>query len=326
MLSRRTFVKASAASCVAGPAFISAADAANWPNREIRILCGVPPGSGMDIVVRIYAKLLGDLSKATVIVDNKPGAQGNIATQTLARAKPDGYTIYISPGSSVFAAAPSLFTKLPFDPINDFEHITTLAKGPFLLIVAPDSPVKTVADLVSLLKAQGDKGSYGTTANLAIVASELFKRQFQLQSVEVKYKGTPPAINDLVANNIAFMYTDPAAGVALLNAGRVRAIATTSADRVEALPNIPSAREAGILNTNLLSWLSVSAPKGTPREIVDQLAQWFNAMAENEELRTYTKSIGTDPFPGSPESVKKLLIEETEAWKEYVKISGIEPM
>src|SRR6185295_14652176 len=143
------------------------------------------------------------------ITENKVGAFGNIATEFVARSKPDGYTLYIAPGSSFLAAAASLFKKLPFDPVNDFEHVTTLSKLPFILVVSGDSPYKTAADLTAYLKQQGDKASYGSAANTGIVSSELYKANFGLNTVEVKYKEAGALLNDLWGNNLAFTHLDP---------------------------------------------------------------------------------------------------------------------
>jgi tripartite-type tricarboxylate transporter receptor subunit TctC len=162
MLSRRELLRTAAVASLATPSIarLSFAEDA-WPSREIHAICGFPPGTGADIFVRFYAKKLQEVAGKTVIVENKTGAFGNIASEYVVRSKPDGYTVFIAPGSSFLAAAPSLFKKLNFDPVNDFEHVTTLAKIPFLLVVSGNSPYKTVAELVTYLKQQGDKASYG---------------------------------------------------------------------------------------------------------------------------------------------------------------------
>ena len=198
MLSRRTLLQSAAMASVAMPYLARTASAQDaWPSREIHSICGFPPGSGADVFVRFYGKKLEDKLGKTIITENKVGAFGNIATEYVARSKPDGYTLFIAPGSSFLAAAPSLFKKLAFDPVNDFEHVTTLSKLPFILVVAGDSPYKSVADLTAYLKQQGDKGSYASVANTGIVSSELYKANFGLNTVEVKYKDAGAMLNDL---------------------------------------------------------------------------------------------------------------------------------
>src|SRR5262245_41442657 len=217
MPSRRALLQYAALASVAMPYLSKAASAEDaWPTREIHSICGFPPGSGADIFVRFYGKKLEDKLGKSIITENKAGAFGNISTEYVARSKPDGYTIFIAPGSSFLAAAPSLFKKLPFDPVNDFDHVTTLSKLPFILAVSGSGPYKNVNDLVTYLKQQGEKASYGSIANTGIVSSELFKVQFGLPTVEVKYKEVSAAVNDLVGSNIAFMHIDPAAGAGFI--------------------------------------------------------------------------------------------------------------
>jgi tripartite-type tricarboxylate transporter receptor subunit TctC len=327
MLSRRKLLQSAAVAWVAMP-YISrnafAQDA--WPSREIHAICGFPPGTGADIFVRHYARKLQEAAGKTVIVENKTGAFGAIASEYVARAKPDGYTVFIAPGSSFLAAAPSLFKKLSFDPVNDFEHVTTLSKLPFLLVVAGNSPYKTVAELVTYLKAQGDKASYGSLANTGLVSSELFKAQFGLQTVEVKYKDASSGVNDLVGGNIAFTHIDPAGGGGFIKEGKLRALASSAADRLQALPDIPSAKEAGIMNSNIIAWWSVHMPKGTPKPILDKLETWFNKIAVDDDTKAFLKLGGSDPFPGNSTMLKELLISDIKAWHEYVKIAKIEPL
>ena len=326
MPSRRRFLRSAAAWAAIPllPTELLAQDA-NYPSRDIHLICMFPPGTGADIFVRFYGEKLQRAAGRTVIVDNKAGAFGNIATEFVARAKPDGYTLYIAPGSSVLAGAPSLFKKLSFDPINDFEHVTTLSKLPFILLVAADGPYKTVADLVADLRQKGDKGSYGSTANTGLISSELFKQSFGLQTVEVKYRDAAGLLNDLIGGNIAFGHIDAAAAVGLISNGKVRALATSSKDRFVSLPDIPSASETGI-NSDIIAWWSVHTPKGTPKPILDKLEAWFNKIAVDEDVKKFLATSGSDPFPGNSTMLRDLLVKETRAWADYVKLAKIEPV
>ncbi|MDH7796891.1 MULTISPECIES: tripartite tricarboxylate transporter substrate binding protein [unclassified Beijerinckia] len=325
MISRRQFVAGGAAAAI-GVASSSANSQAAWPTREIRSICPFPPGNGADVIVRFYAKLLQERIGKTIIVENRPGAFGNIATEAVARAKPDGYTIGIMAASSQLAAAAALFRKLPFDPVNDLDQITTLMKLPFVLIVAGDSPFKSVADLTAHLREQGDKGSYGSAANTGLVASELYKAAAGLKTVEVKYKDPLGMLNDLWAGNIGFTHLDPVTILAHLKSGRVRALATSAKDPFQALPNIPSAAQAGIANSDLIAWWSVAVPKGTPADIKSKLEAAFNDAVSSQEHAKFVADIGCDPFPGNHASAHELLVKDIQAWGEYVKLANIEIM
>jgi tripartite-type tricarboxylate transporter receptor subunit TctC len=219
-----------------------------------------------------------------------------------------------------------LFKKLAFDPVNDFEHVTTLSKLPFILIVSGDSPYKSVADLTTYLKQQGDKASYASVANTGLVSSELYKAHFGLTTVEVKYKEPGAMLNDLWGHNVAFAHLDPVTAMAHLKSGKLRALATSSKERFVSLPDIPSAGEAGISNSDIVGWWSVHMPKGTPKPILDQLETLFNQIAVDEETKKFLANLGSDPLPGNSQMLKSLLVKDTKAWHEYVKLAKIEPL
>jgi len=329
MVSRREMLRLTAGASVILPlgAVPTFAQGDDYPSKDIHAICMFPAGSGADVFVRFYAKKLSEITGGkTVLTENRVGAFGNIATEYVAKARPDGYTIYIAPGSSVLAAAQHLFKKIAYDPINDFEHVTTLSKLPFILLVASSSPFQNVADLTKYLKEKGDKASYGSVANTGLVGSELYKAQFGLQTVEVKYKENGTMFNDLFAGNIAFVGLDPVTASGQRKEGRVRALATTSAERFKSLPDIPSAREAGIVNSDLIGWWSVHVPKGTPKPILDKLETWFNKIAVDDETVKFLNNLGSDPFPGNSKMLKELLIKESKNWGDYVKLAKIEPL
>lgn len=329
MRTRRDFLKSSAAAALAAPLTATGALAQEqWPAREIRSIAMFPPGSGADVIVRFYAKKLEDKLGAgrRVIVENRPGAFGALAAQYVARSKPDGYTIFIAPGSSVLAAAPHVFKSLTYNPVDDFDHITLLARLPFIMMVSADRPWKTVADLTAFLKEQGDKASYGSVANPGLVGAELYKAHFGLKTVEVKYKDPAGAYNDLIGGNLAFTHIDPTAGLAWMKQGKVRPLCVTSAERTKALPDIPGAREAGILNSDIQAWWSVHTPKGTPAPVLAQLEKYFNEMSADPEVVKFLAGVGIDSFPGNSKMVLELLKADIKNWGEYVKLAKIEPV
>jgi tripartite-type tricarboxylate transporter receptor subunit TctC len=210
--------------------------------------------------------------------------------------------------------------------LTDFEHVTTLAKTAFLLVVAGQGPFKTVSELTTFLKAQGERASYGSMSNTGLVSSELYKAQFGLPTVEVKYKDPAGLLNDLYNGNLAFAHLDPIFGATPLRDGKIRALATSAREHFKALPSIPSASDVGILNSDIVAWLSVHVPKGTPKPITDLYAAHFNRIATSEDAIKFLAPLGSDPFPGNSELLQDLLKRDIEAWREYVKIAKIEPM
>jgi tripartite-type tricarboxylate transporter receptor subunit TctC len=325
MLSRRTLLASSIGVVFAAPRLTTIAlGQETWPARDVHSICMFPPGTGADILVRFYSKKLQDATGKTIIVENKVGSFGNIANEYVARAKPDGYTIYIAP-ANLLAIAPHLYTKLQYDPIKDFEHITTLFKIPFILVVAADSPFKTVADLTAHLKKQGDKDSYGSVSTVSLVSAELYKQQFGLSTVEVKYKESQAAVSE-IGGNLSFIYIDPAGSAAQIKAGKLRALVVTTKDRLEALKDIPSSGEAGIANTNLYSWWTVHTPKSTPKAIQDRIEKIFNEIAIAPDTKQFLANSGCDPFPGNAKLARGLIEQGVKKWGEYVKLAKIEPL
>jgi tripartite-type tricarboxylate transporter receptor subunit TctC len=297
-----------------------------YPSQAIHSICSFTPGSGADVVIRFYSTKLQEICGQPVVVENKVGAAGNIGTEYVARSKPDGYTIYICPATNVLASAPYFFKKLNFDPVEDFEHVTTLHKAPLLLVVAADSPYKSAADLAAQLKPQGDKVGYGAISNSAMVCCELFKAQFGLQTAEVRFRDFPSALREMGTGAVAYTYLDAPQAQGHLSAGRIRALATTSAERTSALPaSIPTAAEAGIATTDIMFWWSVQVAKGTPRPIVDKLAGWFGKILEMDDTKRYLALGGSVPFPGNADSTKALLRKEVAAWAKYTRIAKVEP-
>ena len=327
MFSRRDLLRSAALASATLPGLSADLFAQDvWPSREIHSICGFPPGSGADVFVRFYNRRLEAEIGKTIITENKVGAFGNISTEYVAKSKPDGYTLFVAPGSSFLAAAPHLFKTLAFDPVNDFEHVTTLSKLPFILVVSGDSPFQSVAELTKYLKEKGDKASYASLANTGLVSSELYKAQFGLDTVEVKYKDPGQAFNDLWGGNITFLHIDPVTSAGHRKSGKLRALATSSKERFKALPEIPGAAEAGIMNSNIIAWWSVHMPKGTPKPILDKLEVAFNKIAVDDETVKFLTNLGSDPFPGNSKMLKELLVSDLKAWGEYVKIAKIEPL
>jgi tripartite-type tricarboxylate transporter receptor subunit TctC len=300
------------------------ASAQDYPTRDITTVCPFAAGTGADITVRYFSAKLSDVLGKPVIVLNKAGATGNIASETVAKAKPDGYTISITPASSTMAAAPHLYKKLPFDPVKDFTPVTTLASLSFVLIVDARKPIHSVADLIAHLKAR-DGGFYGGSNNTGIVAAELFKGAIGIDAKRVAYKNIADSVNDMIAGHTDFTFTDATWVVEQAKAGRIRALAVTSARRSSVLPDVPTLAEAGFPGIELEPWWGVFLPAGAPRPVVTKLASAFDRILAMPETTEFLTRFANEPFPGTPDSLRDLLAKEIKRWGELVKLAKIEP-
>ena len=297
----------------------------DYPQREIRSLCNFGPGSGADILVRFYSDKLSRLAGRPVIVENKPGANGAIATDALAKAKPDGYTILITPASSTIASAPHLFKNLPFDTARDFQAVTTIATVQFVLLVDAAKPYKTVPELVAALKQKPNHGFYGAQSNSGIIAAELFKHAAGLNTTHTPYKQNAQALTDLLLGQVDFLSYDATWAAAQEKGGKVRIIASASSKRSGALPNVPTLAELGFGAGDVSPWWGVVVPAGTPKPIVDKLAGWFNQITNEQDTKDFLARTAFDPLPGSPEQMQDLLKSDSARWKGYVELAKIQP-
>jgi len=298
--------------------------AQDYPAREIRSVCNFAPGSGADIVVRYYSDALSKLAGKPVVVDNKPGAQGLLATDFVAKSRPDGYTLMITPASSTLASAPHLFKKLPFDPVKDFDAVTTILTLSFTIAVDANGPLRTIPELVARLKSKPGDGFYGTQSNSGQVAAELFKERLGLKTTYVPFKVTGDAFANLLGGSIDFMSVD-STWSATMHPARVRILAVTSAKRNSSLPDVPTLAELGLGDFDITPWWGVVVPAGTPRPAIERLAGWFNQINTLPETRQFLARQAADAFPGSPESMAALMKTEVERWGRFAKLAKIEP-
>jgi tripartite-type tricarboxylate transporter receptor subunit TctC len=300
--------------------------AQDYPVREIRSICNFAPGSGADIVVRYYSDRLAKLAGKPVVVENKPGAQGMLATDFVAKSKGDGYTILITPASSTLATAPHLFKQLPFDPLRDFAPVTTINSLAFVIAVDASKPIRTLDELIASLKAKQNNGLYGTGSNTGQVAAELLKAKLGLGTTYVPYKASTQALTSLLQGDVDFLSYDATwASTQMEPKGRLRILAVTSATRSGTLPNVPTLAELGLKDFDITPWWGVVVPAGTPRPVIDRLAGWFNEITDSAETRAFLARAALDAFPGSPEQMAALLRKDMERWGGYVKLAKIEP-
>ena len=326
--SRRTILKSAVALPFVSLPSLSFGQADDYPSRELHSICMFPPGSGADIVVRFYSRKLEELIKKTIVVENRIGAAGNIATEYVARSKPDGYTIFIAPASSIIPPARFLFKNLGYDPDKDLASVCLLATLPFMLFVAGNSPFKTVPELVAHLKQKGDAASYGSSTTVGQVCAEMFKEQFGLATKEVKYRSGIDGINELMKNQLDFYFTDPGTTKAMVSDGRLRALMVTTAKRSDLplLAHLPSAAESGVPKLDLDSWWSVHVPTGTPAPIIAKLAGWMSQIANSDDTKKFLADItGAVPLLGDGKAVDDLMRKDRVKWAEYVKVAKIEP-
>jgi len=300
------------------------AGAQEYPSQDIRLVCAFPAGSGADVLVRYFAEKLRPIVNRTVIVENKAGAGGNIATEYVARSKPDGHTIYVHAGTAV-AANQSLFKKPPVDAAKAIRVAATINRQPFMLVVDAKSPYKTVADLTAAMKQKGDKATYATAAPNGRIMGEIYKNIAGLKAVEVVYKTAPDSLNELTSGKLDFGMHDPVFSLAQQREGRLRILAVSTGKRLDASPALPTMTEAGIA-MDLTGWWAAMVPAGTPRPVIDKIHQWFVQMVSSDETKKFLNNFGGDPFINSPERAQEMFETAIKEWGDYVRMAKIEPM
>lgn len=299
--------------------------AQDFPTREIRLVCGFPAGGGADLMCRFFAKQLQGLSGKTFIVENQPGAAGNLAHGYAARQRPDGHVIY-PVGGSTLAASLSLFKKPPVDPLKDFEYLGSLFKQAWFIAVDAKSPYKTLPELTAAMKQKGSKASFATSTTIGNVMGEMYKQIAGFDAVQVQYKTMGDSLNDLLGGNIDFMVADAPYLLGQIKAGRLRALAVGSGERMKSVPDVPTMTEGGVPGIDLLTWWVVAVPAGTPQPVKEKLSAWINEMVRMKETEDFFANIGTDTFILTPQQIDTYLREEIKNWAEYMKRAKIEPL
>jgi tripartite-type tricarboxylate transporter receptor subunit TctC len=311
---------AAAAGLLVAPA---GAGAQEYPPGDVRLVAAFPAGSGSDVVVRWFGEKLKPLMNRTVIVENKAGASGNIATEYVARAKPDGTTIYLHTGSSM-SANMHVFKKPPVDVATAMQVVATINRQAFMLAVQPERPWKNVAELTAHLKEKGDKASYAVSATSGVVMCALYKEAAQLKAVEVKFRMAQDSLNDMASGTIDFGCHDPQFASAQVRQGRLRILGIASAQRLQSNPGFPTMAEQGV-PMDLNGWFAAFVPSATPRPIVDRLNKWFNQILATEEAEKFLAQFASDRMISTPDEGQARLLKDIQAWGEYVRIGKIEP-
>jgi tripartite-type tricarboxylate transporter receptor subunit TctC len=294
-----------------------------YPSQDVHFICGFAAGSGADIIVRFFADKMRPIMGHTIIVENKPGALGNLATELVARSKPDGHTIYVTGGSSL--AGNMHILKNPLVDVGSALQIAaTINKATMMLGVRADAPWKTAHELTAAMKQKGEKASYAFANPTAKVLGALYKQTAGLQSVEVSYRTGADFLNDLYSGNIDYAIPDNIQAMAQARQGKMRILAVGSGERMQSAPELPSMKELGY-PMDVRSWWAALVPVATPRPIIDQLNVWFGQVVATEETKTFLASIASDPWISKPDEAQAYLRQEIDRWGEYVKIAKIEP-
>jgi tripartite-type tricarboxylate transporter receptor subunit TctC len=320
MGARRRFLQwAGAAAFVL--ALLHPAHALDYPTRPVRLVVGFPPGGSADIVARIVAQALTERMGQTFIIDNKPGAGSNLGTETVARAEPDGYTLMADSVSN--AINPTLYKKLSYDQLKDLIPVASIDVVPNVMDVNIDLPVKTVPEFIAYAKANPDKISMGSggIGSSPHVAGELFKMMTGVNMLHVPYRGVALATTDLLGGRLQVLFDTLPAAVANIRAGKIRALAVTSKKRSETLPEVPAMNEF-VPGYEADSFHGISAPKGTPREIVDKLNKEINAALADPKLKARLAELGAEAFTGTPEDYGRYLKGEIDRWAKVIEFSG----
>jgi tripartite-type tricarboxylate transporter receptor subunit TctC len=300
---------------------LSASAQQDYPSRNITFVCAFPAGSGADVLVRYFADKVSKVAGQTIIVENKPGANGNIAAEYTARSRPDGYTVFIHAGTST-AANMHLFHKPPVDVIKELRGVQFINKQTFMLAVRANSPFKNVQELTAHLKEKGPNASYATTATSGKVMGELYKQIAGLQTVEVPYRTGPDSLNDLTSGAVEYGVLDPVFALSQAREGRLRILAVGSPQRMQSTPDIPTMTEQGY-PMDQAGWWGVFVPAATPDAVVNKLNALFAQVLTTEETKKFLNGFGGDVFIGTPQEVQDLFAKTAEQWKGYVEMAKI---
>ncbi|MBS74932.1 MULTISPECIES: Bug family tripartite tricarboxylate transporter substrate binding protein [unclassified Variovorax] len=318
--SRRGALLALLAAALPLPA---SAQADSFPTRPIKLVAGFTPGGATDITARLLANQMGRILGQPVVVENKPGASGNIGAEFVARAPADGYTIMYTT-STVHGINPNLFARLPYDPVKDFAPIMRVGKTTMVLIANNDFPAKTVGELIAQARARPGRVAYasagpGSTFHLT---TALFAHRAQVELLHVPYKGSGPALSNLMSGDVQVMFDNISSSQSLIRAGKVRPIAVAATARSAVLPEVPTIAESGLPGFGIYSWGGLVAPAHTPREVIRRLNEAANKALQTEEVRQAMRDNASEPQGGTPEEFAAFIRSEMAFWGDAVKLTG----
>jgi tripartite-type tricarboxylate transporter receptor subunit TctC len=299
---------------------------ASYPDRPVRIVVPFPAGSATDIVSRIMAQKFSTKLGQQFVVENRPGASGNLGADAVAKSAPDGYTMGLITAST-HGVTPALGTKLPYDTINDFKPVSMIGAAPYVLVLYPGIPAKSVAELMALAKTKPGKLNYGSAglASLAHLAAALFANDAGIELTHVPYKSSAQSSIDIITGRLDMQFATVGPTLENIRDGKLRALATTGGKRVSSLPDAPTMMEAGVKDYDVALWLAYVMPAGTPDPIITKLNRVMSEILTDPDVVENLQKHGFDPDPGPPDAVTKRIHSETEKWRALVAKTGIKP-
>jgi tripartite-type tricarboxylate transporter receptor subunit TctC len=322
---RRLWIQAALIGAIGAVGATSAgpARAQNYPDKPVRLVVPYAPGGGADIHARLVAAQLSTALGQQIVVENRPGAGSNLGTEQVARAAPDGYTLLVS--STATAVNQSMYRKLPFDVLKDFDSVSVIATVPLVVAVHPGVPAQTIPELIALAKSKPGalnyaSGGVGTANHLG---GELFKLLAGVDIAHVPYKGGGPAINDLLAGHVQLMFGTVSSTYPLVKAAKLRGLATTGPKRSSAAPDLPTVIEAGLPGYEVTAWYGVLAPTGTPRPIVERLAREIDRIVQLPDIQASFQKQGSEAVGGTADAATRFLQREVATWSKVVKASNM---
>jgi len=322
-LPRRRFLRL-AAGTASLPAVTRFAQAQTYPTRPVRVIVGFPAGGGSDITARLMGQWLSERLGQPFVVENRPGAATNIATEAVVRAPADGYALLLFGSSSAINA--TFYEKLPFDLIRDIAPVAGINRVPYVMVVSASVPAKSVPEFITYPKANPGKINMASSGNGSVqhVSGELFKMMTGVSMVHVPYRGAAPALTDLISGQVQVMFDAVSSSIDYIRSGKLRALAMTTAARSEALPDLPTVSDF-VPGYETSSWSGIGAPKNTPTEIIDKLSQEINAALADPKIKARLADLGSVPMPMSPANFGKLIAESVEKWGNVLRAANIKP-
>jgi len=316
-LIRRTLV-AVAVATISSSAFAQA-----WPSKPIKVIVPFPPGGGTDLIARELSTKVAIATKWVFVVENRPGAGGNLGVDAVAKSPADGYTLVLGQTSNL-AINPSLYSKMPYDAQKDLVPIVHVADAPLVLVTNADSPFKTLADVVKAAKEKPGRINFASPGNgtVAHLSSELLQKAAGIKLQHVPYKGAAQAVTDLMGGNVELYMSSVPTLLGHIKQGKLRPLAVTSSKRVDDLPDVPTVAESGYKSFETVTWFGFLAPAGTPKDVVSKLNAEFNKALKQPDVRKKLSDEGADPIGGTPEQFATLIKEDTVRWGKVVKESG----
>lgn len=303
---------------------LSSVAQADYPDQTITLVIPFPAGSGTDSVGRIFAEEMSKRLDQTVIVENKPGANATIAAQSVARAKPNGYTLFLTTNTS-HSAAPWLMKNINYDPIKDFTPIARGGNLPFILVINPDSPYQTVQELIDYAKQNPGDVTYASGNSTGIVTGGTLGYKTGTDMLHIPYKGTPQALTDLSSGQVDFMFTDVTSGSSFISSGRIKPLAVSTVERSELLPDLPSMEESGVPDFDITSWNGLFGPANMPQEITVKLNKTINEIVEDPETKAKLAQLGFDAFSGTSEDFSQFVADQYQMWGKLIEDANLAP-